>query len=111
MLKACQRCSKNMVKPTFLYFCRRCYKKLFSKYSITANDIYEYFKCSFEFVPKKKEISRYKITCKTMYNYFALNYGCSKRFAEFLEMILYLKVHKTNYYMLSNNVLILSMFF
>jgi hypothetical protein len=108
--KKCIRCNFNIIKPTFIYYCRGCYKMLIKKFNLRPVDLLLYLCLTFDISPDNYIIYM-KPNFEVIYNYFLYHYKLTKRMAELLEIVLFLKINyykfllynsQQNYFTLSN---------
>ena len=90
MTPLCIRCKTNSIKPTFSFYCRRCYKYLDVKYKLTIEDYTDYFELTYRCNFTDEFLSFYRLT--DLHNYFKHSLQITnKSLSQMLEIILCVK--------------------
>lgn len=95
-MKICLCCKQCETKPTFSFYCRRCYNLLQKKYSLSIDDYIIYFQIMYNQIVPEQDCSFRSL--KAIHNHFQHNlHVTDKPLAELLEVILFLKVTAYNW--------------
>ena len=91
-MSLCTRCKVNSFKPTFCFYCRRCYKYLDVKYKLTIEDYTEYFELTYGCNFTNEFLSFYRLTDlhDDFRNSLQIPY---KTLSQMLEIILFVKAN------------------
>ena len=91
-MSLCIRCKVNSFKPTFSFYCRRCYKYLGVKYKINIEDYTEYFELTYGCNFTAEFVAFYRLT--DLHNYFRDSLQIkNKSLSHMLEIILFVKAN------------------
>lgn len=92
-MQICLRCKRCKIKPTFSFYCRRCYKHLLQKCSITFADYITYFEIMYNRIIPVQGCKFNNF--RTLHHHYQHNLHLTdKPLAELLEVILFLKANK-----------------
>ena len=94
-MRLCLCCKQCEIKPTFSFYCRKCYNLLQKKYNLNIVDYIRYFQTMYNesFI---KEVFRFSSLHK-IHKHFQYNLQVTdKPLAELLEVILFLRVTTYN---------------
>ena len=91
-MSLCIRCKVNSFKPTFSFYCRRCYKYLDVKFKLTIEDYTEYFELTYGCNFTDEFLAFYRLT--DLHNYFQNSLRITdKTLSQMLEIILFVKAN------------------
>ena len=95
-MKICLCCKQSEVKPTFSFYCRRCYNYLQQKYSLSIEDYITYFQLMYNKIVPVEDCNFGNFTA--LHDHFQHNLKVTdKPLAELLEVILLIKVTALNW--------------
>ncbi len=91
-MSICIRCKMNGLRPSFNFYCRRCYKYLDIRYKLNIQDYISYFESSYrcDFTDEYEAFFRLDDIHHSFKNILKIT---DKDLSEILEMILFVKVN------------------